>query len=448
MLTVKRQPNFSTKFSESLGFTIIELMVGMTVGLMVLGTLGAVFSPSLITYRNTQALSDIQEGERYALDVLSRNITQAGYAGCDSRAPAEIINVTSVPQSDVAWASTLTVPVQITPATTDAAIFLGGATGTNEDFGKNKRITDGSGGQLIGDVISIVSTVSGVAPVLLSHDPAAEEFIFRGDQVANLSKKFILLNDCNRSTFLRLGEIQESDYDPVDGIYGSTVVSYAADDTDDINCEAEDGLGANLGIVYLGGSSAADCNGNESLYQEYEFSPGTHASTVSSTSFYLAESSLAGNVPSLYSVSLNDSGNAMGSLDEPPIELIAGVENLRARYGVLGSTGDIQYLTASNFSGSGQDIDGDGSEETFRNIVSVEVSLMLRSSVARNDRSSSDKQELSFIDSNGDSQDCSTAADTLINNSACPKFINKTVREKGRYRRVVKKLFNIRNITL
>ena len=241
--------NFQQGRQTNLGFTLIELMVGLTVGLMVIGTLSAVFVPSLSLYRNTQAISDIQESERYALNVLSQHISQAGYTGCDSRSPDEIINVTNIPQSTVAWATTLTQPVQIIPSTSDAAIYLGGVNGSDEDSKGNKRITDGDGGQTIGDVITIISADINSAPILDSHNPTTQELIFRGNQVNNLSSRFIILNDCNRSTLLRLGEAEPEDFDSESQ---TTVFSYASDDTDGINCIAEGTDGSSPGYSLPG----------------------------------------------------------------------------------------------------------------------------------------------------------------------------------------------------
>ena len=206
-------------------------------------------------------------------------------------------------------------------------------------------------------------------------------------------------------------------------------------------------MGVHQGIVYLGGSSAANCDDNKDLFRQHTFISGTHAIALSSTSFYLAESGLRQPpetpISSLYRISLQPNGNV-----EAPSELITGVDNMRARYGVLGSTGDIIYLTANSFNGTGQDIDGDAVLEDFGNVVSLEVSLLLKSSVARNGRSSNSRQTLSFLDINGDTVDCNTEVNNALTNSACPSFINATSDEKGRYRRVVRKLFNLRNITL
>ncbi len=413
------------------GFTLIELMVGMTVGVLVLGTLTAVFVPSLTTYKNTQAISEIQESERYALNVLSRSIEQAGYIGCDSRVPAKIVNVTPIPQSAVAWTSDLTQPIRLLPATPPNTNTFNNFIGSNDD--DIQRLTDLDNTTPIGDVISVVTSGGGGVSVLDSHNTAAQTLTFRGNQTANLSAQFILLNDCSITTLVRLGTVEATAYD---ANTNTTTLSYAHDTApDDINCQALDSQGQSTGRVYLGGSSDASCadDGGKQLFRQYTFAPETHATRLSSTAFYLANANSTDAtddlpaIPSLFSISINADGTTLGA----PTLLIAGVENLRARYLSVGETA---YKSATDF------INPDNAEDV---VLSLELSLLIRSSV-RGRVSGDTTQELEFPGANGELSDCSDASADV---SACPKFINENKREQGRYRRVVKKIFNLRNPT-
>lgn len=64
------------------GFTLVELMVAMTVGLLLLGGVITILTSSHQTYRVNDALARMQENARYAFQVLSRDIRMAGYFGC------------------------------------------------------------------------------------------------------------------------------------------------------------------------------------------------------------------------------------------------------------------------------------------------------------------------------------------------------------------------------
>lgn len=61
------------------GFSLIELMVAMTVSLILLGGVIQIFVSNKQSYRVVDGYSRLQENGRYAVDVLSRYIRLAGY---------------------------------------------------------------------------------------------------------------------------------------------------------------------------------------------------------------------------------------------------------------------------------------------------------------------------------------------------------------------------------
>lgn len=69
------------------GFSLVELMVAMTLSLILLAGVLAIFSSSRTTYETTDRLSRIQESGRFALDTIVRDLRTAGYLGCSRRAP-------------------------------------------------------------------------------------------------------------------------------------------------------------------------------------------------------------------------------------------------------------------------------------------------------------------------------------------------------------------------
>ena len=64
------------------GFTLVELMVAITIGLIILAVISQVYVGSKRTYRVQEGLSRLQENGRYAVDFLGRDIRMAGYMGC------------------------------------------------------------------------------------------------------------------------------------------------------------------------------------------------------------------------------------------------------------------------------------------------------------------------------------------------------------------------------
>lgn len=66
------------------GFTLIELMVAMLLGLIVIAGVSSVFLANLRSYHTNEALSEVQSNSRIAFELMARDIRQAGLTGCNS----------------------------------------------------------------------------------------------------------------------------------------------------------------------------------------------------------------------------------------------------------------------------------------------------------------------------------------------------------------------------
>lgn len=64
------------------GFSLVELMIAITLALIVVGAIGYFYLGTRQAYRSTDNLSQLQENQRVALDVIARDIRMAGYMGC------------------------------------------------------------------------------------------------------------------------------------------------------------------------------------------------------------------------------------------------------------------------------------------------------------------------------------------------------------------------------
>ena len=64
------------------GFTLTELLIATTIGLIVLGAVAQVFATSRTTYKVTEGLSRLQENARFGMHFLTWDIRMAGYMGC------------------------------------------------------------------------------------------------------------------------------------------------------------------------------------------------------------------------------------------------------------------------------------------------------------------------------------------------------------------------------
>ena len=75
--------NFNRSLSlRQTGFSLMELMIAITIGFIVVAGVGYLYLGSRQTFNAQDSLSAIQENSRFALDTMSRDIRMAGYMGC------------------------------------------------------------------------------------------------------------------------------------------------------------------------------------------------------------------------------------------------------------------------------------------------------------------------------------------------------------------------------
>lgn len=70
----------------SQGFSLVEMMVAMSIGLVLVGAGIAVYANSRAAYTVNEAVSRLQENARYALEEITRDLRLAGYWGLNSSA--------------------------------------------------------------------------------------------------------------------------------------------------------------------------------------------------------------------------------------------------------------------------------------------------------------------------------------------------------------------------
>lgn len=64
------------------GFTLTELLISLVLGAFVVGGVLSVFLGGLQTFRMTDSLSRMQESGRFALELMRRDLREAGFVGC------------------------------------------------------------------------------------------------------------------------------------------------------------------------------------------------------------------------------------------------------------------------------------------------------------------------------------------------------------------------------
>ena len=67
--------------SRSRGLTLVELMIALVIGLVILAAAGAMLISSSTSRRQIELSADVIENGRYGLDMLGRELSQAGFYG-------------------------------------------------------------------------------------------------------------------------------------------------------------------------------------------------------------------------------------------------------------------------------------------------------------------------------------------------------------------------------
>jgi len=68
--------------SRATGFTLIELMVSMLLGLVVVAAVGSMFVSGQQVFRTGNALADVQDSARVAFEMLAHDVRGAGLTAC------------------------------------------------------------------------------------------------------------------------------------------------------------------------------------------------------------------------------------------------------------------------------------------------------------------------------------------------------------------------------
>jgi len=91
MAVTKSRQVVGAKPRRNRGFSLVELLISITLGLLLIAGLIQLFASSKVTFNTTEAAARIQENGRFSLEVLKRELREAGTHGFCA-AKLDIIN--------------------------------------------------------------------------------------------------------------------------------------------------------------------------------------------------------------------------------------------------------------------------------------------------------------------------------------------------------------------
>ena len=90
------------------GFSMMELMIAITLGFIMVAAIGYLYLGSRQSFRTTDSMSRIQENARYALQTIAQNVRMAGYIGCGNLQAMKITTIANPPTPVLAPATAIT----------------------------------------------------------------------------------------------------------------------------------------------------------------------------------------------------------------------------------------------------------------------------------------------------------------------------------------------------
>lgn len=331
------------------GFSLVELMLALVLGLVVVTGIVQLFVGNSQTYNVLNGQARVQESARFALDIISRAARSAGYFGCASSRDNLVWNITGgnldnaglVPEFDatrsVQGLNDVGGAGDLAAYPTTTANALNGATGINAD-----AVIPGT------DVLVVRSMASPAWPLSEKMFPAG----------ANSNPRIPIGSDLDVGDIVMVANCEQAVVFRVTG-------------------RTESGAQATLEHAIAGGTVFDNTTAQvTSIGRTY--SEDSQVGRIESTYFFIAEGTGLSNA-------LDGDGDPVPALalwqkagTGAPQELVQGVEDLQVLYGVDTSNDELpnasEYVTANQLN-----LVDPGAPRHVSDVVSLRVTITVNS---------------------------------------------------------------------
>lgn len=265
------------------GFTLVELMISMVLGLVVIGGATGVILANRQSYRSNEGLSQVQESARTAFELLARDVRQAGVTGCDSNGRIANVVVSASGTTPPWWQSWFGIR-GFEGTQTDSAVGFGNST-------PNNRINGTDSLQLQG--------IEGTGLSIVNHQPTSAQFEINMPTTALASDDIVMVCDFDHAAILKVTNYNSSN---------RTVVHNTGQGSWPQNCSK--------GLGYP--TDCSSTNGNA-----YAYGPNSQIARLAATDWYVGDNQRA-----------SEGGRSLfrRRLSGTPEEIVAGVTNMQITY--------------------------------------------------------------------------------------------------------------------
>lgn len=288
------------------GFTLVELMIAMVLGLVIVGGVVSVFLANKQSYRTNEALSQVQDHGRTAFEFLARDIRMAGLNGCvNNGRVANVLNDGPAAGGSEWYADFSNALRGYDENETDPAVTTG--TGVAE------RVNGTDSIQLMG--------VDGSGFSVESHNPTSANFKINEATTDFADGDIVVVCDPDHAAIMQITNYNSS----------NVTVVHNSGTGDPGNCSK--GLGFP--------TDCSSTNGNA-----YQFGPNSQIAKLSAGDWYIGNNPEGGQ--SLYRVGVSNLG---GVPTEVPAEMVRNVTDMQITYHQAGTNTfvDADAIGAANW---------------------------------------------------------------------------------------------------
>ena len=286
------------------GFSLIELLVAMTLGLLLTSGMISVFAGNRASSELNAAIANMQESARFALDAIATDTRSAGFQGCIGvQSGQTVIQAADAPTGDFM-----------------ASAATGSVVDANDDWTPAPPLTFVEDDHTAVAGTHTISLQFGESDVYLLAEEMADgggptpnaNLTLRRPMLAAAVGDLALISNCEQADLFAISQLKA----------GSTVLQHKA--------------------PYNTSGSLSNAYGNERTLSQ------TAVMLFRSNVYYVGDTQqdneAGGDIRALYRQSL-----PFGEPDDnPPTELVTGVENLRVSFGMRLNDGSLRYVAADD----------------------------------------------------------------------------------------------------
>lgn len=312
---MKSRSTFASIPPAQVGFSLVELLVAMGLGLFLMAGVSQVYVSSKQSFRVQDALSRIQENGRFAMDQMLRDIRGAGYKGACVSKEDVFVNTLDTGSSSTAYLTNFSMGIQGYEYATSAwsptlDVTISGASPAP---------------QAGSDIFTVRGAVGGAIPVGTPYMGTSSADI-KADNAGSLKQgQIIFICDGSAASIFQI-----TNANPTSG-----------------------------SVVHNMGNAVSPGNATKNLGHSY--GANSEMTALSTSTYYLAPA-LSGIGSALWRLT---DGNA-------PVEVIDGVQDMQITYGV---DSDADHTSNSYLKADAVTALTNG----WTNVISVRITLLLRS---------------------------------------------------------------------